>query len=1482
MGSATDQCVVTVEVTRADSASYRLRYGYGSLGEDRIATVPADTLEDLLELAETHYYLSLPDDLDERQALLEACGHKLYTFLDTPERLLSGFRDRTYGSWNAMALSVTAEGRLAHLPWELLHDGEHFLVAAPNPIVPVRRVRGLSPVRPAHQPPLRMMFMACAPMDDDGLSSLDYQAEEAQIDAATRRYAVELQVEESGDVDGLAERLAQHEYFDAVHITGHAGHSVHGPVFAMEDPRGRRIDVDAERLLHALAPTKPTLLFLSGCRTAEASDVFATVSLAEKLAVHSAPVVLGWGRPVADATATGAAAVAYRLLAQGRTIAEALSSTYRDLMAKGDPYWHTLRAFVRGEAPAALVAATRIHGDGFLPRPLWPRDSDLAPSDTKRFVGRRREVQEALRLLDPRADPVPIGLIVYGMGGVGKTTLVERIRDRLGKHYRVVFIHKDLREKELLEALGSDPDRAMILDEIPARLPLTQRLISFLRRYSQHNEQLLLFVLDEFEHNFRPDRMASGEIVLVDGHPQTLPDTAQTLTALVDAVRQCGYGPHRILMTTRYMPHLTCVRHFAVRQLHGFSESEINRLLTRLQADPPWGGPVAGIEQPVNSGALQEIREIAAGNPRLLNWLFEVARLNYTLDLDALRALLREKKRVDFLDKNIYAPMLLDRIDPAERRLLETAAPFHRPVADQVLARIAADKPERVSQRVRDLAALGLLELVKQPDGTARFCLPGAMRSQFLIRNDPQAERSRHATCAVELAAELGEFLDEPNPQRLDRETLREVHRLARAGAHLSLALDTAVALADIEHSRMQFQAAAEICQSMLTMLNSLKRHPDHRLFLALAEAEGELGHPADSRLYFDKALASYPPDAPQDRAAILASKGFWTNEIVRGSALAELDEAIALARAHGSERTLVFALRTKARALADRPGDAKPAQVQVLLDEAMRLAQHPGQSAMAPATVRLDRAIALHLNGGDIEEAHRDLRAALETYNRVGARLNGAIALLTLAESAVQRDLLDEAEQLVDEAVLGNRSVRVEVGVELARGQIAWFRDALNQATQHYEKARALAHEIGNLNDELAALLGLQSVYRDRGDTAALTELREALDGVLAELNSPERRVEVLLDSLVEDRRAGTIDASTAVERAREAATIAAAVGWVEREVQSWQLFVDDADDAEVPAMELDAALRRLLVLLREQGSPDTPDVAGRLGRQLLRRERLAEAQPLLEEALEHYEGCGQRRIATELHERLAEVARGRQRTSDAEVHLRAATIGHLDAGYGSSHSAVQTLRQLATLQRAQSLDDAEGTLVQARVLARLLPSGLDEEQILADLADIADERAEAAGTQSPWTEVADSRRRQAREARQRALPLAISIGEELVRHFDPAKGGDFFKEVEKVRAELTVTSQWTMPGVRASVDAELDKRGYILRIWGERVTEGVVDNPMDAIDVVSAHLRDAARTRRSQIEAGEKPPPADPDIDCSTVDGVVARLRAHEYRDS
>ena len=102
-------------------------------------------------------------------------------------------------------------GRLAHLPWELLHDGQSFLVARPElPIVPVRwrQNKNVAPVVPQNRP-LQLLFMATSPLNVTPV--LDFEQEEALILEATRKQKLALTVEESGELGELENLIASYE-----------------------------------------------------------------------------------------------------------------------------------------------------------------------------------------------------------------------------------------------------------------------------------------------------------------------------------------------------------------------------------------------------------------------------------------------------------------------------------------------------------------------------------------------------------------------------------------------------------------------------------------------------------------------------------------------------------------------------------------------------------------------------------------------------------------------------------------------------------------------------------------------------------------------------------------------------------------------------------------------------------------------------------------------------------------------------------------------------------------------------------------------------------------------------------------------------------------------------------------------------------------------------------------------------------------------
>jgi CHAT domain-containing protein len=212
---------------------------------------------------------------------LTKLGRSLYQWLDGPQAWL---RAGLTNGENTLLLDLSAPlqaedlnpatglllRRLAHLPWELLHDGQAFL--AELGIQPVRIMQSRSvPARPQNRP-LRLLFMATSL--ERVLPVLNYEAEEAAILKATSRQPIDLVVEESGSVSQLENLVASFgkEYFDVFHITGHGLIQNGTPQFVTEDEQGDAQFTTAQQLAEAFGRRWPRLLFLSGCHTAQAPD----------------------------------------------------------------------------------------------------------------------------------------------------------------------------------------------------------------------------------------------------------------------------------------------------------------------------------------------------------------------------------------------------------------------------------------------------------------------------------------------------------------------------------------------------------------------------------------------------------------------------------------------------------------------------------------------------------------------------------------------------------------------------------------------------------------------------------------------------------------------------------------------------------------------------------------------------------------------------------------------------------------------------------------------------------------------------------------------------------------------------------------------------------------------------------------------------------------------------------------------------------
>jgi CHAT domain/AAA ATPase domain len=409
----------------------------------------------------------------DRAGLL-AIGRDLYAWLDGAEGWLAALRGQLP---RPFALEVrgslepsAAEWSVLQAPWELLADARGFLAAdAELRYAPARRLG-----KPAAPPPLDdyrlgVAFMAAAPR---GARDLDFEAEEAAIMAAAGQN-LDLFVEESGNAEELSRRLAHLKpALPVLHLSCHGHNAWRGkdgtaqPVLLLEDQTGAEQPTTAGMLLEALGDFRPRLLFLSACLTAAAAGQQAVEpealsdSLATKL-VRSIPAVLGWDGSVADVAATEfarelyddlgkevslplAAAAARRVLLNGGGEAGG-SAAPKDMQSeaalrhrlRGEAEalqrdWHLARVWlgpegggkvVGGEFARSLVPPGGGHKAILAARP----DESLEVADPAMFVGRRRELQHALRVLAGREKAA---LLLHGMGRLGKSSVAARIIDR--------------------------------------------------------------------------------------------------------------------------------------------------------------------------------------------------------------------------------------------------------------------------------------------------------------------------------------------------------------------------------------------------------------------------------------------------------------------------------------------------------------------------------------------------------------------------------------------------------------------------------------------------------------------------------------------------------------------------------------------------------------------------------------------------------------------------------------------------------------------------------------------------------------------------------------------------------------------------------------------------------------------------------------------------------------------------------------------
>ncbi len=369
-----------------------------------------------------------------------------------------------------LGIEVT-DGALLNLPWEILRlpSGGPALTLYPQ-VNLYRRLAVAGPAPAISIPgPLRILVAVGSPEAQNARGELlDMEAELARIldavESARRDGKAFVRILENGAVTAIHEALEQQRY----HVLYISCHAAPGQLI-LEDDQGQEDPVTAKQLWQEALPAGRgvPLVVLAGCSTGKESEEQAGAALpsvARELVEHGAPVVIAMQGPVGDRYATALGGLLFKALAtwEHPLPLPALAAARRQLererqqdqsLQRPPPEWALPTLYTARQALPLYDAQSPF--EKIQPRLEPTLDRGVIVRQVGEFVGRRREQRLALRSLRERERA---GVLIHGMGGVGKSTLAAQLMHRLA------------REGWLLVSVSGEMDTDKVLETVAGRL----------------------------------------------------------------------------------------------------------------------------------------------------------------------------------------------------------------------------------------------------------------------------------------------------------------------------------------------------------------------------------------------------------------------------------------------------------------------------------------------------------------------------------------------------------------------------------------------------------------------------------------------------------------------------------------------------------------------------------------------------------------------------------------------------------------------------------------------------------------------------------------------------------------------------------------------------------------------------------------------------------------------------------------------------
>ncbi|WP_328505447.1 tetratricopeptide repeat protein [Streptomyces sp. NBC_00391] len=1028
--------------------------------------------------------------------------------------------------WIGIAVSVP---KFAAIPWETV-----LLPGAPTPLAMSPRVRFYrAPTGrpgPVHEPAgangLRILAAFADPLDDLEGPALDLEADARRIvgavEAGVRQRHIDVEMIDGPDTLTEIRRAIRRRPCDILHLSCHA----RADALLLEDGRGRTRPVTARDLADAFpADGAPRLVVLAGCSTGAGrpSDGPARTSadheerltgLAAELVAAGVRCVLAMTAAVSDSYAAAFCAEVYAVLGRPRprdgvadvqAVLDAVAEA-RHRLEKRRPEDHgSPTDLCEWPTPALFLGVPPLPAK---PRPT-PRDTVLRPGPATppnprrdvQPVARRAVLRHLMRLWDDGG----AGLVVHGLAGVGKSTLVTQFLQRLAPRAEDVVRIGGAADASVLAGA-----RRRVAEAPPGGAPL-------------------IVVVDDVETEPEP------------GHPYARcvdPLLARQLADWADRPDRCRLiitGRHRLRLPTR------TGRATATFHLGPLSPAESRLLIGRLPGLsrlPDKAVPLILTEiggHPAGLGLLDALVRGAAPvlpglDARLSDWLAAEGRSRAAARSRGLGAAIRSTRRL--LARDTGADRLLRDLTPAQYTALVSLSVHRHPVHPDDLAASPGTGTAPTRETLAVLESQGLLSSTAATDAdTDTDTEPSYFVCRWLATLLTGSEPPERLAAAHERAAHhwLEIQRQKGDTPRIVRDLTESRHHFRQAGL-IDDAFAMTAALVDRLRPTGAFTEMERLARESLEW-TPLTDHATAVLHDALGCAAQDTGRFTEARSHRERALELFTR-AGLDQEAATADIELGTLEEAMGEypAAKERYERALVAFTGFDDLEEVKRARHYLGSVAIFTGDTAAARghYEALLDlEASR----PDEESPAGTAAALHQLGVVEHNCGRLDEADGHYRRALAVHEQLGDRTAMASGYLQLALLAREQGDLAEATALCRRAMRIGDEVGDVAGTaagEHLLGMIAADAGEPEQARAHYERALAfltLAGDraaVGTVHHQLGVLAqGTGDIDRARDlYLRALTVAEECGD----RYGAGRSRHQLGLLAAIEDDAAGAV----------------------------------------------------------------------------------------------------------------------------------------------------------------------------------------------------------------------------------------------------------------------------------------------------------------------------------------------------------------------